>query len=223
MNRPFTPDEEHHLPNVLSAPRFATYLQASGNDRTQALRLYQWNLQVSAAFLVPLHVLEIALRNGIVEAIEAVHGGAWPWTQGFIRSLPNPPPPAYSPERDLRSCAAQQPTSGKVVAELRFVFWEKMLTNRHQGRLWDHHFYQVFPDAPRGVASSQRRNELRMDVAEVRRLRNRIAHHEPIFQRVLQQDLDRILRCIRWRNATAANWVQQVEAVHELLANRPGV
>src|SRR6056297_3297342 len=75
MCPPFTADEEHHLPNVLSAPRFATYLRETGNDRTRALHLYHWNLQVSAAFMVPLHVLEVALRNAIVEAIEAVHGG----------------------------------------------------------------------------------------------------------------------------------------------------
>lgn len=221
MYPPFTPDEEHHLPNVLSAPRFATYLRASGNDRTQALRLYHWNLQVSAAFLVPLHVFEIALRNGIVEGIEAVHGGAWPWTQGFIRSLPNPARPAYSPKRDLTICASQQPTAGKVVAELKFVFWEKMLTNRHQGRIWNAHFFQVFPDAPRGVASSQRRAELRSDVEEIRKLRNRIAHHEPIFPRMLQQDFDRILRCIRWRNATTADWVEEIETVRAFLAIRP--
>ena len=196
MYPPFTPDEEHHLPKVLSAPRFATYLRETGNDKSRALELYHWNLQVSSAFMVPLHVLEVALRNAIVAAIEAVHGGTWPWTQGFIRSLPDPRFPAYSPKRDLSSCAAQQPTAGKVVAELKFVFWEKMLTNRHQNRLWDHQFYAVFPDAPRGVASSQRRSELRSDIEAIRKLRNRIAHHEPVFPRALQDDFDRILRCI---------------------------
>ena len=221
MYPPFTADEEHHLPNVLSAPRFATYLRETGNDRTRALHLYHWNLQVSAAFMVPLHVLEVALRNAIVEAIEAVHGGTWPWTRGFIRSLPNPRGPAYSPKRDLEGCAAQQPTAGKVVAELKFVFWEKMLTNRHQGRLWDDHFYAVFPDAPRGVAASQRRSELRSDIEAVRRLRNRIAHHEPVFPRALQDDFDRIIRCIRWRNETTSNWVLEIETVRALLAVRP--
>jgi len=221
MYPPFTPEQEHHLPNVLSAPRFATYLQATGNGRTHALNLYHWNLQVSAALLIPLHVLEVALRNGIVEAIETVHGGAWPWTEGFIRSLPNPRSPAYSPKRDLLACADRQPTAGKVVAELKFVFWEKMLTSRHQGRLWENNFFTVFTDAPRGVASGQRRAEPRADVEEIRRLRNRIAHHEPIFQRSLQDDFDRILRCIRWRNNTAASWVEEVETVRSLLAIRP--
>lgn len=221
MYPPFTHDQEHHLPNVLSAPRFATYLRYADNDRTRALNLYQWNLQVSSALLVPLHVLEVALRNAIVDAIETVHGGTWPWTQGFRRSLPDPKPPAYNPARDLSKCASQQPTAGKVVAELKFAFWESMLTKRHQARLWDKNFFHVFPDAPRGVTSAQRRAELRVDVEEIRKLRNRIAHHEPIFPRALQEDFDRILRCIRWRNAAAATWVRDIETVQALLALRP--
>ncbi len=221
MYPPFTPEEEHHLPSILSAPRFATYLRETGNDRTRALSLYHWNLQVSAAFLIPLHVVEITLRNAIVEAIEATHGGTWPWTEGFIRSLTDPRAPAYSPKRDLWNCARQQPTAGKVVAELKFVFWEKMLTSRHQGRLWDNQFFVVFPDAPRGVTSSQRRSELRADIEEIRRLRNRIAHHEPIFSRSLDRDFERIIRCIRWRNDTTASWVEEIETVRALMAIRP--
>jgi hypothetical protein len=221
MYHTFTPDQEHHLPNVLSAPRFATYLRATDNNRTRALNLYHWNLQVSAAFFVPLHVLEVALRNAVVEAIEADHGGTWPWTEGFIRSLPNPRSPAYNPKRDLSKCADQQRTAGKVVAELKFVFWESMLTKRHQSRLWDGRFFQVFPDAPRSVASSQNRNEMRSDIEEIRKLRNRIAHHEPIFPRALQDDFDRILRCVQWRNAATASWVRDIETVQALLAIRP--
>lgn len=216
-----TPDQEHHIPNVLSAPRFATYLRATANNRTHALDLYHWNLQVSAALLVPLHVLEVALRNAVVEAIEAEHGGTWPWTQGFIRSLPNPRAPAYNPKLDLSRCAAQQPTAGKVVAELKFAFWESMLTKRHQSRLWDRRYVQVFPDAPSGVTSNQNRSEMRADVEEIRKLRNRIAHHEPIFPRTLQHDFDRILRCIQWRNSATASWVRDIETVQAFLAIRP--
>src|SRR3546814_17417777 len=70
--------------------RSATYLQAMGNDREKALALYEWNLDLSSALIVPLQVCEVAVRNGIAEAIEHVHGANWPWNNGFIRSLPRP-------------------------------------------------------------------------------------------------------------------------------------
>lgn len=101
MHPPFTTDELHDLPSVLSAPKFTTYLQEKGNDRRAALDLYHWNLQVSAAFMVPLHVMEVSLRNEVSIAIEDVNGGTSPWTNGFIISLTDAAPPSYSPKKIL--------------------------------------------------------------------------------------------------------------------------
>lgn len=146
---PFTPDELRDLPHVISAPRFATYLQATGNDRKRALALYEWNLTLSAAFIVPLQIYEVAVRNGVVEALEKVHGANWPWSDGFLRSLPRPKGSThYNPEVDLRGIAARQPTTGKVVAELSFAFWETIFTAGQDGRIWVPHFRASFPGAP---------------------------------------------------------------------------
>jgi hypothetical protein len=78
------------------------------------------------AFIVPLQVCEVAVRNGVAEAIERVHGPTWPLSNGFLRSLPKPKPTAdYNPEQDLRSTSSRQPTTGKVIAELKFAFWKR--------------------------------------------------------------------------------------------------
>jgi len=129
----FTNDEIRELPVVSSAPRFATYLRATGSDPEAALRLYQWNLMVSAAFIVPLQVCEVAVRNGVVEILEKVHGPNWPWSNGFIRSLSSPKR-GYDPKQDLREVASRMPTAGKVVAELKLAFWEKLFTVGQDGR-----------------------------------------------------------------------------------------
>jgi hypothetical protein len=36
------------------------------------------DLDISSALIVPLQVCEVAVRNGIAEAIEAIHGANWP-------------------------------------------------------------------------------------------------------------------------------------------------
>jgi hypothetical protein len=59
------------------------------------------------------------------------------------------------------------------------------------------------------------------DVEQVRRFRNRIAHHEPIFSRNLAEDRDMIARLVRWRRPGAAAWLAGVEQVTRLLASRP--
>ncbi|MFO0437906.1 MAG: hypothetical protein ACK5YD_05205, partial [Phenylobacterium sp.] len=40
----------------------------------------------------------------------------------------------------------------------------------------------------------------------LRRLRNRIAHHEPIFHRDLETDHAEVIEAIRWMSADTADW-----------------
>lgn len=217
---PLTQDELHHLPDVISGPRFGTYLRARGNDRAAALMLYRWNLEVSAAFMGSLHLCEIAMRNGIADAIEAAHGSRWPWTEGFIRSVPSAVE-GYNAQRDLRNCAERHRTAGKVIAGLKFVFWEKMLTSRFQRSIWQHHFSTFFPGYDGALGINGARAACRDNLEDIRLLRNRIAHHEPIFARNLQDDFDRIERLVRWRNPTAADWLIKIETVTPLIETQP--
>jgi len=218
----FTADELRDLPVVISAPRFATYLRASANDVDRALALYHWNLEVSAAFIVPLQVCEVAVRNGVVEAIEAVHGPNWPWSNGFIRSLPIPRLPYhYNPQSNLRSVAAREPTTGKVVAELNFAFWEKTLVVGQDTRLWIPHLHTVFPGIPSPTPAPAARATAFNTLQHIRHFRNRIAHHEPIFARTLADDYARIREVIRWRRPVAADWMDKIERITGLLAARP--
>jgi len=219
---PFTSEEIRDLPFVISPPRFATYLQATGNDRERALALYEWNLTLSAAFVVPLQVCEVAVRNGVVEAIEMVHGATWPWSNGFLRSLPRPRRSFdYNPEADLRSVAARQPTTGKVVADLKFAFWEQLFTAGQDSRLWNAHLRSSFPGIPASLPVPQARATAHSDLKAIRLLRNRIAHHEPIFSRNIADEYQRIHELIAWRSPVAAAWMDRKQEVTALIPLKP--
>jgi hypothetical protein len=218
----FTPAELRELPLVISAPRFATYLQAMGNDRERALALYEWNLILSSAFIVPLQVCEVAVRNGVAEAVEKVHGANWPWSNGFLRSLPRPKRAFdYHPDHDLRSVAARQPTTGKVIAELKFAFWEQIFTAGQDGRMWLAHFRASFPGAPLATPIPVARSTARDHLGAIRKLRNRIAHHEPIFTRNVADDYSRIHEMFGWRSQTAAAWMDRTQGVTALIPLKP--
>lgn len=216
----FSHNQLLNIPKTLSDPRFATYLRHCNNDKALALQLYQWNLELSSAFIIPLHLLEISIRNAVVEGLESVHTHNWAWNQGFIRSLPNPSR-GYSPQRNLREVARTHPTAGKVVADLKFVFWEKMFTARHDARLWNHHINNAFPHAPNSMTISQLRAQLYDDIFIIRKLRNRIAHHEPIFSRDLQEDYNKIYELISWRDTDTANWMCEIQSVTGLILEKP--
>ena len=214
-----TQAELDHLPDVISAPRFASHLQARGNNCEAALALYRWNLEVSAAFMAPLHLCEIAVRNGVADAIAMVHGPNWPWTRGFIRSLPEGS--GYNAKHNLQDCALPRRTLGQVIVDLKFIFWEKILAFRFQQSVWQHHFPTVFPGYDATFSVCDARATYQNDLKEVRLFRNRVAHHEPVFTRNLQDDLERISRLVRWRNPVAAAWLTKIETATPLIERQP--
>lgn len=66
---------------------------------------------------------------------------------------------------------------GDVIAGVSFGFWRGMYHDRYE-QLWRSIVYDVFPDIP---ASQAKRKLLSSKMEKFRRLRNRVAHHEPIF------------------------------------------
>lgn len=67
---------------LLSRDRLSTYLNASGGDFADAIRLYRWNARISSAFWEPLGHLEVVLRNTLSSRLTARHAhhrrpGSW--------------------------------------------------------------------------------------------------------------------------------------------------
>lgn len=224
MANTFTEPQINDLEAVLSPPRFGTYLRATGGDRHRAMELYCWNIDVSAAFYVMLQYCELAIRNGTVQAIEAAFGANWHLNKGFRHTLPKlRGGRGYQPADDLESCAQKLPTAGKVVAELKFVFWQYMFVKGQQKRIWDPHFSTAFPAYEKNLPIGQARAQMHSDIEQIRIFRNRIAHHEPIFARNLPEDRDRIRRVVEMRRPAVAAWLDGTETVTALLKARPQV
>jgi hypothetical protein len=171
-------------------------------------------------FMVPMHICEVVLRNAIVGAIQEVYGPTWyaPGT-AFERSLPRQKL-GYSPFRDLGISRKDQPSAGKVIPELKFMFWVSMVTARRETRLWTPYLAKYFPSLPLAGPDGGRRL-LYYRLEEIRKLRNRIAHHEPIFDRALGQDYSKIVDVISWTSAETTNWLRSFEKVTIALSQRP--
>ena len=222
MPNNFTAQQILDLEAVLSPPRFGTYLREASGDRHKAMELYCWNTDISAAFYVMLQFCELSIRNGAVEAVEAVFGPNWHLNRGFVYTLPVlRGGRGYQPRKDLRSCATRLPTAGKVIAELKFAFWQHLFVRGQQTRIWDAHFAISFPGYDKAITLAQARAQMFYHIENIRKLRNRIAHHEPIFARNLAKDRDRIRQVIEWRRTGTAQWVDSIEQVTALLAAQP--
>lgn len=222
MLHPFPAHEIDDFEAVLSSPRFATYLREVEGDRQHALNLYCWNTEISAAFYTLLQFCEVAIRNGAVQAVEAEFKANWHLNRGFahtLRALRGGR--GYQPAEDLHNCAGRLDTAGKVVAELKFAFWQYLFVKGQDERLWLPHFANAFPGYEKNLSIKEARAQMHSDIEKIRKFRNRIAHHEPIFTRDLALDRDRILRLVEWRRPSVAAWLQENETVTQLLNDRP--
>lgn len=223
----FSSEEQLAIPVVLSTPRFSTFLAARNSNVLRALQLYDWNAQISSAFLYPLHVFEICIRNAVANAAEAFYQtDEWPWSAAFEMSLPTTQSTRYfSPRRELVSTRDWQPrpqqTTGKVISELKFAFWVSMYTGRHDNRLWNRYLLREYPNIPTNLSVREARDKIHKTADKVRDLRNRIAHHEPIFSRDLKAEYDEIADVVGYRCSHTGAWMKRTQNVIWLLDLRP--
>jgi len=202
----------------LSISRLSTYRNAVkailGEDCIEtAIELYEWNAQLSSRLLVPLHIYEITLRNAISEAISLRYGSDWPINLAFQTSLP------HKQRADLTVLLTNYQNPNKILPELKLFWFENMLKSSQNVRLWVPFIQTVFPNAV-GVTPDVIRQQLKDDCFVIRKIRNRIAHHEPIFNHSsLPSILLKVEKTISNRCIETHKWLIGIESVKSLLGN----
>lgn len=180
------------LAHFLSAERLNTYLRMAGGDKPKAAGLYLQNLQECQHFYAGLHWLEVGLRNAVHRELTACYGAAW---------YDNPKLGLGAKEQAQIEKAKEHlaknrkpVTDGNMVAELSFGFWVNLFNNPYEP-LWRFCLRKSFA-APGGIIQ---RKQLSKALHPMLKLRNRIAHYEPILGYDLprmQQDMETLVRWI---------------------------
>jgi len=206
-------DEFGMLRAIASRERLEPYLTTCLGDQSAAVRLYSWNIQVSAALQAPLGCLEVAYRNALHYRLSTLFGrGDW-WLAPNIQLHHTAQRMVTDAIQEIQR-RRKRPTPGRTVAELSFGFWVSLLGSGtdYETRLWRPALRHAFPGY-RG-----RRAPLHREFDDVRRLRNRIAHHEAIHRHDLAADHERILRLLGYISPEYAAWVRLHDRVPEVLA-----
>jgi hypothetical protein len=205
------------LERRISADRLAPYKLAAGGELQAALDLYQWNAETSAAFWVVLGHLEILIRNAMHEQLTALSVGrrAGPaWYMALADDLSSEACATIADARRHATAHGRAETAGRVVAELPFGFWRYLLASRYERTLWRTGLYRVFP-------GQGRRQPVHARLADLHQLRNRIAHHEPVYNRPLAQLHEDAMLVTEWVCPGTRTWVAARSAVPRFLASRP--
>lgn len=200
----------------ISEARFSPYLEAAGGDGAQALALYAWNAQISAAAFETLHHAEVILRNGI-DSQFAPADSSMPSRESW---LGDPALLREGSRRRVRETAGRiaregkAPTRGRVVAGLSFGFWRALFDKRYDA-LWVSHLHRAFPQ---GTGD---RAEIADLMSRLVPFRNRLAHHETVIHHQVRLYCDELLALIGLIDPLAREWLQAVSRVDEVLRTCP--
>ncbi|MFM0233269.1 Abi family protein [Paraburkholderia sediminicola] len=184
---------------ALSYPRLSNYRSFFGAaDDAEALGLYQWNEDLSAVFFRIISLVEVVLRNQFHHAMSRRYGaaGGHESKDWYLHVALG----AHSRSKIIDITHYRQgqqmlprvpaPSPDDVVSRLTFGFWPHLLDLKkdlhHQTVSWGPILVDVLPGHRQRQVTYwdklKHRDSLfaRLDLCN--ELRNRIAHHEPIWK-----------------------------------------
>jgi len=220
------------LEPYLTAVRLAPYLASMNGDYKKSIQLYRWNIAVSGAMYEALHVFEVVLRNAMdlqlcawnASQTDPVSGAAHrhDWLMDPSRLLARLVP------ADDRAMAKQRAAKflpkgrtlvhADILAQMPLSAWRFLLPDNDPGRqlLWRDALAKSFPH----LAMTPR--ELVDAVEGIYRMRNRVAHLEPLLRtasvKAQMQNIRDVLKAI---DGDVESWFSSTQKVSSELQRQP--
>jgi len=136
-----------------------------------------------------MNCVEIAMRNSVHRAFSAEYGPLWFDIPGLLE----PNEIALVDAAKVALVKKRKPlTPEGIVAELSFGFWTTLMSAKHHSHTpsveeylkpWPRLLKATFPHVPK---RERTRTNISAPLNRIRKLRNRVSHHEPIWH---QDDL----------------------------------
>ena len=202
------------LRNALSAERLSAYAMPEDADEVDSVARYLWNLALSSALQPALHTLEVTVRNhlftvarGIVDETTLTFNTIPCWLDAQPSLLAPRERETVEKAKEKLRIRKRGVTPGRLVSVLGFGFWVSLCKRPYeQGRaggpgLWPKLATRGFPH----LAKTQRtRSQIFHALDPLRDLRNRVSHHEPVWDRKVRRSHQDLLDVIAWINIDLA-------------------
>lgn len=171
--------------DIISPERMRRFLVACKFNTRKAMTLYRYNIRLSQELLAVVGCFEVALRNKIDRHFVSKDGSDW--LRDFI--LQNGK--FYSDSRVSKTkniiskaynglLKSNTYSHHKLLSEMEFGIWKYMFSNP-QYTLTGQSLLSIFPNRPISTPHCQYDNSyIFKELDFINKLRNRIAHHEPI-------------------------------------------
>ncbi len=208
--------------DYLGKERLLRFLSATQSDAVRAIELIEWDREMRGELQKVLGEWEIALRNAYDLALRS-------WWQGDQHWLLDPAGPVQRPilqgNEDINAKtritigkaakrAGKDAPIGKVIANLTLDFWRYLSVKSREKSLWVPALHRAFPKG-----TDRGRVDRQIDL--LYRLRNRIAHHEPIFHKPIQEYTANLVYSCELIRPPLSDAIQERASIATLWHKRP--
>lgn len=232
----------------LGVSRFNTYLNAAHNDVSFAYELYAWNTRLAGAFHEVLGHAEIAVRNAIDLQLRSWNPKQSDNTRNGGKTFNeewciDPALPLHGLMKDelkraqryankaknsrLPSHARKQAeiTHDDLVSQLTFGTWNSLVPDPDEKdtariHLWEEAIKGAFPEIKSG---SEGIRQVKYPFKTLHKLRNRVAHGEPLLHLEANKRLNDIARLTSYIDPQITDWIMSQQRVRETVSERPNM
>jgi hypothetical protein len=204
------------IDRIISKERIEPYLIHHQADLEKAMLHYKGNILISESFYPLLAVLEIGLRNSIdYQLTKRFNDRHWYENMEFIRIATRFQINKISDAKSNILSEKKEITPGRIISELSFGFWTSLFDVRFEMTLWKS-LRLTFPNCPKQI---RQRKTMSSKFNSIRKLRNRIFHHEAISWNlsVLDKYKLELIEGIEWLDKDLMNWVDGLNHVDETI------
>ena len=216
--------------NIISAQRMRKYLVTCGGDTKKAMTLYRYNLELSKEMFTVISCFELALRNRIDNVLVNHLGNEWLKDSILRGGIFNVDTRVANTKKIIEKAYNGLLKDGKyshhkLLAEMEFGIWKYMYA-APQYALTGNVLLDVFPNKPKTTVNIQFDNSyVFRELDYINKLRNRIAHHEPIcFNKNQNLDLtyvknrhSRMIWLLQWMNIDSASLLYGLDHIDKIV------
>jgi len=206
------------LERIFSTERLQPYLKRHNDNYSFAIDHYRANILISESFYPLISILEIGLRNGVNnQLITKFSGSEWFENKDFIKIASSFQIETISKARNSILQEKKEITPGRIIAELSFGFWTSLFDARYEMTLWKN-LRLVFPACPKVI---RQRKTISSKLNGIRKLRNRIFHHEAISWDVsaIKSYRNEISEGIQWLDRDLLKWSESLFRIDDVIEN----
>ena len=211
--------ERKALERIFSHDRLAPYLRKHDNRFDQAIEHYKANIEISESFYPLLSILEVGLRNQMDwQLTRKFNTEAWFDNNDFIKIVSRFQIDRITDARNSILREKKEVTPGRIISELSFGFWTSLLDSRFEKTLWKN-LRLSFPNCPKQI---RQRKTMSSKFNGIRKLRNRIFHHEPVTWDidVIKNYRNEIIEAIDWLDKGLLDWSQDLIRIDDVIERK---